>query len=323
MNFKLAIFFVFVGMFISFPIAADDAQKPNIKTIQEKPAFCFDAEIILDPKISLENKRKEIAILQLSADSGNSQSQYLLGSFYRLGEKHPAKIFMQDIEKAKIYLSNAAIGGNYAAMAGMAELELSNKNYKEAIFWAQIFAHYSETERMKNNLRDSNQAYQAYLLQRVMELSKKDKALYTEQMLLADLASFHANYNEKIVDSQSVQRKKADASKFNACKYNNQDEELHDIKMVSGPSINAGQLTSRMIPSPGYAYYLLVLDPNGKVKRTLIVDSMPDVSYAKALSYVATQIRFNSVKGSSIRTVYIPLSFDDHSVAIKKESAKK
>lgn len=229
---------------------------------------------------------------------------------------------MQDSEKAKIYLSNAAIGGSYAAMAGMAELELSNKNYKDAIFWAQIFAHYSEIERLKHGQSD-NQAYQAYLLQRVMQLSKKDRALYTEQMLLDDLARFHANYNEKILGIQTAAIKKAEALKYKSCQEKNGNKEYTDPVMLSGPSMDAGQLIARKMPSPGYAYYLFIIDPKGKVSRTLVVDSMPDVSYAKALTYVAKKIRFNSVKGTSMRSAYVPLSYDDLSVAIKKDETTK
>lgn len=322
MNLESKIFCILLAVMSSSLCAAQELQGIEPKTIQETPAYCYDIGIILDPEIPLENKQKELKGLQASAEAGNSQAQYVIGSFYRLGEKHPAKIFVKDKENAKTYLSNSAIGGNYAAMAGMAELELSNKNYKDAIFWAQIFAHYSEIESLKHN-SPGNQAYQAYLLQRVMQLSKKDRELYTEAMLLEDLTRFHSSYNDKILGSQSTAVKKAEALKHKACTDKSRNEERSDLLMLSGPSMDAGQLIMQKMPSPGYAYYLLIIDPKGKVNRTLVVDSMPDASYAKALAYVAKKISFNTAKGTSMRTAYIPLSFDDHSVAIKKDGAAK
>lgn len=322
MNCKSKVIVLLVASLLSLSLDAQETTKPQLKSIVTKPDICYNAEILLDPEIPLADKQIELAHLEASAESGSRMARYLLGSFYRLGENHPAKIFPQDAGKAKIYLSNAAIDGHYAAMAAMAELELKNGNYRDAMLWAQVFAYYSELESKKYS-KDSNQAYQAYLLQRIMQFTNKDKKLYSDQQFLDDLHGFHASYNQRIIGSESEVLRTADDLKYEACRNKSESSKRDPITRLSGQSINAGKMTTRKIHSPGYAYFLLTVDSKGKVIKVLTADSMPDANYAKALAYVAKKLLYNESEGTGDRSVWQPMSFDDSSVAIKKTPEKK
>lgn len=297
-------------------------EQPDIKDpkTRGKPAFCFDTGVIIDPDIPLTHKRKDLASLEESVKSGDRHALYVAGTLYRLGDEHEAKVFSRDIQKAKAYLSNAAILGNYPAMAAMAEIEIKNKNYREAMLWAQVFAHYSELQRVESK-STSNQAYQAYLLQRIMQVTRKDRKLYTDKLFLDDLATFHSNFNKKILDAQSEEQFKADDLKYTACKDESTGKNKATLKIISGINIDASAKVSRQMSSPGYAYYYLTINAKGDVSKVLTIDSMPDASYAKAMTVLVKKIKFNESDGIEPRNAYVPLSFDDYSVAIKKSSA--
>ena len=322
MNLKSKCLALLVATFFSISLSAQETLNSQLASSEAKPETCYNAGILLDPELPLSTKKIELAHLAASAESGDKMARYLLGSFYRLGENHPAKIFPQDNEKAKIYLSNAAIAGSYAAMAGMAELELKNKNYREAMLWAQVFAHYSDLEKKKQNA-DSNQAYQAYLIQRILQFTNKDKIKYSDQLLRDDLLGFHAKYNQKILEIESDAQQKTNRLADEICTVKTGRGRTDDLKLVSGPTMDAGPLTAQKMSSPGYAFYLVAIDSKGKVSRVFTADSMPDASYAKALAYVARRMKFNQSKETKDRYAYVPLSFDDFSVAFKKTPAKK
>ncbi len=71
--------------------------------------------------------------------------------------------------------------------------------------------------------------------------------------------------------------------------------------------------------SPGYALYLIGVDPAGRVSKALVVDSMPDRKFARGLRGSVLRSRFNESPGASgLRWAMIPFSFDDRSVYLKK-----
>jgi len=125
------------------------------------------------------------------------------------------------------------------------------------------------------------------------------------------------------MSNRSDEKKKAEALKYASCLNETKSGPGTIIEMVSGPNINAGEMTARKMKSPGYAMFLLLIDSKGNVLRAITVDSLPDASYARALGSVAKRLRFNEVAGPEIRSAYLPLSFDDFSVAMKKVPAKK
>jgi hypothetical protein len=129
------------------------------------------AEVLLDTDQPAALRSVELSKLTESADAGNRDDQYLLGTLYRLGRQHPSKLEGQDLGKAEIYLSNAATHGILNAMAGMAEIELNRNRPLQAMIWTQAYIHYKDVEQKKFSLlEDKNNEYQASLLSRCLSM---------------------------------------------------------------------------------------------------------------------------------------------------------
>ncbi len=318
MRLNIKIFFAIAASLSSLQLLAQQESMMQAQSGKQKPDYCFDSWILFDPDIPLVQKFKDVRGLEISAESGNSLSQYFIGSLYRLGEKHPAKIFSEDIVKAKKYLSNAAIDGNLPAMAAMAELELAAKNNKDAMLWSQVFAYYSkvETEKLKDG---SNLAYQAFLLKRVVDAARKENKDYLDKSFLEDFNNFFVNYDTKIQANKNRVLTSADIEKSKLCDFANKDSTSQNTVLLHANKIRANAQTSYALGSPGFAYFLLGVNADGSVIKALIVDSLPNEGYAKGLTVVAKTLEFNKTPVLELRQVYIPLTFDDGSIRIKKK----
>jgi hypothetical protein len=129
-----------------------------------------NVQVLLDTDLPEAARSTELSKLIESAEAGNRQDQYLLGTLYRLGREHPSKVMDQDLGKAEIYLSNAATHGVLNAMAGMAEMELSRNRPLQAMIWTQAYIHYKEVAQKKFALPDDRKKeYQASLLSRCLD----------------------------------------------------------------------------------------------------------------------------------------------------------
>lgn len=285
---------------------------------KQKPDYCYDSWALFDPDIPLARKLEDIRGLEVSAESGNSSSQHLIGSLYRLGDQHPAKIFPADIVKAKKYLGNAAIQGSLPAMAAMAELELANKNNKDAMLWSQVYAYYSkeEAEKLKAG---SNLAYQAFLLKRVIDAARKENKDYLDKSFMEDFNNFFVNYDAKIQLNKKRVSTSEEIKKYKACDFANKDSTLQNTVLLNANKIRASAQTTYALGSPGFAYFLLGINADGVVVRAFVVDSLPNEAYAKELTIVAKALEFNKTPGLELRQVQVPLTFDDYSIRIKKK----
>jgi hypothetical protein len=317
MRLKTKIFFAILGNLFSLQLLAQQEGVIQTQPSKNRPSYCYDSWVLLDPDIPLAEKLEDIRALELSAELGDSLSQHIIGSFYRLGDKHPAKIFPEDIVKAKKYLSNAAIHGNLPAMAGMAELELANKNNKDAMLWSQVFAYYSKEEQQEQK-GVSNLAYQAFLLKRVFDAARKESGNNFDKSFLEDFNSFFVNYDTEIRANKKRVLTSAEIEKYKACDHGNEKSTPDNTKVLNADKIRGNAETSSSLRSPGFAFYLVGINAQGVVIKVMTVDSLPNETYAKALTGVAKTLEFNKTPGLELRYAYIPLSFDDESIRIKK-----
>jgi TonB family protein len=126
-----------------------------------------DWQTLLNTSASDEIRSEQVKRAQIAAGWGDGRAQYTLGSLYRLGSEHPAKLFTRDDNAAARNLSNAAINGVIQAMADMAELRLTQQNYMDAIVWALLYARYLPIEsQFLGKLDHQANSYQVDLLAR-------------------------------------------------------------------------------------------------------------------------------------------------------------
>ena len=286
---------------------AHAASVPDAQKIENKEDY--DSRILLDANQGPERQLVEAGRVRAVAETGDPYAQYLLGTLYRLGKSHPAKLFERDDDKAGKYLSNAAVNGRVFAMAGMAELELRRKQPMKAMVWTQAFAHYELVHgEIFNDKLPDHQAYAAFLLKRSFDaLGHSDAVQNQIEQLFTDFMQQHdARIRAALTETRDSQKAiKQDQSALHR---------IHGGRMeISMPNSREQQMHS-----PGVAVFLAGVDAKGRVEKLLVIDSLPDQTFATGLNGSVRSMRFNTAdKPGQLRWVTIPMSYDDQSVQLK------
>ena len=74
----------------------------------------------------------------------------------------------------------------------------------------------------------------------------------------------------------------------------------------------------KLMLAPGYAFYLLSINREGVVAKAVVVDSLPDERYGIALMDTVKKLKFNKSSHADVRQAYVPMTFDDYSIKLKK-----
>jgi tetratricopeptide (TPR) repeat protein len=266
----------------------------------------IEAHVLLDRKLGA-GREAQALLVEREARHGNAYAQYLLGSLYRLGMRHPAALFERDDDKAATYLSNAAVHGQLYAMASMAELELRRQRGMDAMVWAQAFTLYEKELRIEP--AEDHQAYAAYLLQRCFEKIGRDDD--TLQELEQAFAAFRQKHDAAI---------RAGAAGWSFASHNETGGATLEVVNREARHLIAPSAKEEKMKTPGLAFFLVGIDAEGKTQRRLVVDSLPDEVFAEGLTRVADHIRFNPVPGmTELRWGMIPVSFDNQTYALKQK----
>lgn len=256
------------------------------KTVQEDSTKAWS--VILDPQQPLAARQQTLAWLEKSAPDNDQHDLYLLGSIYRMGADASGAPVPRDLTKATLYLGNAALRGSLLAMAKMAEIKLAEHKYREAMIWAQVFAHYAM--QVPDRERPP-EGYTAELVQRILD--KLGRAGITQVM--PDVASFVSRHDPGILAGlRSQSRGKATQPK----------PEKHFLVTPQG----------RFPPLSGFADYLLVFRPDGTVEHAWLLDAVPGLMLGGTLRHYVREMTLPAVpgKGAHVRYVWVPAMYDDH-----------
>jgi len=112
---------------------------------------------LLDPAAPLEKRMAYVAEMETIVQRVKDPFLlYVLGSLYRQGEDSPAVPVTKDLDRAREYLSRAALSGSVLAMAKLSAIESQAKNRFEANVWAQLHFHYGkELARLDRRIPES------------------------------------------------------------------------------------------------------------------------------------------------------------------------
>ncbi|MFC4728168.1 hypothetical protein [Coralloluteibacterium thermophilus] len=263
----------------------------------------FRLFVLFDPGADPAARQRELARAEEAAVSGNARAQYALGTLYRLGMRHPARLVERDDEQAERYLSNAAVRGHTGAMAGMAELKLRRREYLDAMVWAQAYVRYEAYESELRGQERGTQAAAASMIQRAQAGAGRDK-----DEVLAYVLAFLQNHDGRI-------RAAIDAEHARVSDLQYTSSRTRPLFLTNTPL----RASHRRMSQPGMAYYLVEVGRDGHIARLLVVDSLPDERYARQLEAVARGMRFNAdPDAGEVRRAIMPLSFDDGSVSISR-----
>lgn len=265
------------GIVLAAPVAAGTAHESSTKAWS----------VILDPQQPLQVRRQTLAGLAMHAADDDQHDLYLLGSLYQMGSKASGALVPQDLSKATLYLGNAALRGSLLAMAKMAEIKLAEHKYREAMIWAQVFAHYAmqvpERERPP-------QGYTAELVQRILDrLGRTGMA-----EVMPDVAGFVTRYDADILaglrsqDHRAMQRPRS---------------RKHNVVMPP----------ARVTRQSGFADYLLVFRPDGTVEHAWLLDAVPVPALGETLHHYVREMTLpaQSGKPAHLRYEWVPAMYDD------------
>jgi hypothetical protein len=271
--------------------AADSTSAPNTAPAATdlNPSLDTSWAQILDPAIPLSDRQHMLAAAEDKAQQSNDpHALYMLGSLYHMGQHAPGSPVQQNLEKATLYFGNAAIRGSVLAMAKMAELKLDAGQYREAMNWAQIFAHYA---LMSKSDSQANEAYAAELVQRVMDHTGDSQMT----AIMTDVNSFIAAYDANI-------------------KVGITGEALLDHLHPTSARRHYKPILDQRAPDSGIADYIVAFKPDGSVSNVQVLDAVPRVEVAAELHAFAENMTITPAPDGgdhALRYAWIPAMLND------------
>lgn len=236
---------------------------------------------VLDTNVPLTERESQFADIQKQADAGDTTSQYFVGSLYRIGEKLPGSPVKKDLDKARLYLSNAAIHGHLYAMAKMSEISLEIGEYQSAMDWAQIYAYYIKALNNTPVNKD-------YIAELVTRIGKKWDKNHTQEAV-DDLNSFVSAHNTDVRAGLAVNAQ---------------------IRILAREPF-LGVSNRFMKPVSGFADYLVSLKQDGTVESIWLLDGTPTVSLGYSLKPIIAKIKVQPSDNADTRYAWIAFKFDD------------
>lgn len=272
------------GAAISASVSARHAHLPALA----KPVSQIDAwAVVLDPGAPVAERRRILARFEKHAASAGQRELYILGSLYQMGDRAPGALVKQDLDKAGLYLSNAAVNGSILAMAKMAEIELAKHEYPAAMIWAQIFAHYAAV--MIGNKHA--QGYAAELVHRVIE--KLGQSGVADAMPAVSL--FIEQHDAQI---------RAGAGSGHAGDPSRRASKTRPYLTPAG----------RFMPHSGIADFLIAFKSDGSVAYVWVLDAVPDSRLGIDLRAAAAGMKIapeTGVSSDAMRYRWMPVILDD------------
>jgi len=243
--------------------------------------------LVLDGKAAPLAQRKTVfAAYERCAQNGDVNAQDLIGSLYYMGDSLPDALVTRDVNKARLYLSNAAAHGSVEDMAKMAEIEFAGQRYPSAMVWAQLFGHYSGAA--SDNAKSAG--YFAHLLTRLSQhLHGDDMDAVTN-----DMNAFVSQYDKDVRDY---------------------------TRAASSPAGGDMKWVNSNIPSPipsysgqrvdyCYADYLIAFRADGSVEDAWMLDAFPDAQTGRRLLASTFRLRLAATEGTRApRYVEVPVMY--------------
>jgi hypothetical protein len=242
---------------------------------------------VLDDSLPLAQRQRVLASIEEQAQASDQHTLYALGSLYHMGQHARTSPVPQDLVKARLYLGNAAMRGSILAMAKMAEIRLTERQYREAMNWAQIYGHYAALLPRGDRPHDG---YTAELIRRIAE--RLGQSAMPDVM--RDVDSFVAGHDAEI--------RAGAGSQLNG-------QTLHPTR--SKPYIPPA---GRLVPQAGFADYLLAFKVDGSVAHAWLLDATPDPDLGARLRRYAEEMQVPAAVPDAQRPwryAWLPVIYDD------------
>lgn len=308
---RIAAALIFLACLCPPTANAADAGAPEPR---ERQYAGFVTRGLLDPAAPADRRAELAARLEASAlESGDANLFYVVGSLYRLGrEVSPTSPYARDLDKAREYLTRAALKGRLRAMGKLALIELDAGNRFEANLWAQLQAHYAiELARVKT-LRDGREnrvLAVANVLALAQEGFPKDQVPKLEERIRQIIDSYDAAIR---VGAERVLEAESSSPLRNA--------RLDRCELPRGLERKLGRRANYMA---GGAEYYIAFDDDGSASHVWLLDVWPDVRMERGLRTCASRYLVEAAEAVAGRGLLalLPLSIDDPRVKLKSRDA--
>jgi hypothetical protein len=220
---------------------------------------------IVDHAQPLAKRQQALAQVEANAGELGGMDLYMLGSIYHSGHHSGGLFDHPDLARAALYLGNAATRGSVPAMGKMAQVAFEQRNYREAMNWAQIYAHYVSD---RGGHVQAERDFAAELIKRI-QLRLGDDL----EKILPDVQTYITAHDAQI-----------------------QEGSIRDALFRSQqPKFDGARLempANSLSPQAAIADFILVFKPDGNVADVLPIDIAPDeqgmVSMSRALTAART-----------------------------------
>jgi hypothetical protein len=219
---------------------------------------------IVDHNVTVEQRHKALAALEEDAVDLGPADLYVLGSIYHSGRHSGGLLNQVDDTKASLYFGNAANRGSIPAMAKMAELKLASHDYREAMNWAEIYAHYVLAG---SSPKDAARGY-------VAELVKRISLHFGNNIddVMRDVDAYVAAHDAQI---------RAGA----------REDMMFRAGQVQLENVYLATPGQSLPPLSCIADFLVVLRPDGTVDRALPIDIAPDESMLESMGHALAKAK--------------------------------
>lgn len=252
---------------------------------------------ILDKDVPAPVKARNLeAVKRLALETRCSSERYLLGLLHRHGPDLPGNPIPKDVAEARRLIEGYALEGNLQGFADLAEMALEQEHAREAMQWTQVYLYL--ITRHGSTLNDFERSgYNADLLQRAQVAWRKAK-LPTETEVINTMLNAY------------LQPRKAElAARFVA---KQQEIVQPDDKRADGDELRAKPMSLERPTysgpgKPGYAVYLLEVQPDGKVSRIVLETFAPSPEHGSYLRRFIEDASFYPFAGNAPQIARIPV----------------
>ncbi len=256
--------------------------------------FARRAFIVLDRHAPPAARQQALAAIDALAQNGNAAAQFLMGSLYMWGPRHPASLTPRDLGRAANYMSNAAVQGNLDAMAAMAEIEIDLHHPQPALVWALTDYYFHR----HGPLQRKPHSYLAGLLLRTE--SAVPKAQHAG--LIADANAFIQRYAGSIEHPPETF-----AHAPPACRLKVDSKPWTVFAGAEGRALGPG------VPHAGIVWVLYSVDAHGRPVHEAVINAFPHIGLTQTLHLNMVMVRFNAVPQCPEPRRYdlLPFHFND------------
>lgn len=251
---------------------------------------------LFDPNAEI-SKRQE-ALQGVVKYAHCPETARMLGLLYRHGPDLPGNLVPKDSQRAKELLLLTAEAGNHLAYADLAEMELKEKQGREAMKWAQVYLYFVKSRSAfggESALFESS-GYNGDLLYRAERAWRATKPRLRRDWIAADLSEYLKGRKASILEA-----------------VNQSDTAAH--KTGPGPQQQeSGGLQAKSMRScdlrsyvTGYATYFVEVHPDGHAGRIVLENFSPQSSVGEELRKCAGVYDFYPFEGTEPRVARIPV----------------